>query len=59
MITFFIINLGLVKTYDKMVKSVKNNPDISPQILEEVQDAMKEAADNVADPYHDYMRKSK
>ncbi|SFJ92920.1 MULTISPECIES: hypothetical protein [unclassified Bacillus (in: firmicutes)] len=58
-ITSFLINLGLEKTYKKMLESIKDNINIAPEVLEEIQDAIEEVGDNISDPYHDYMRKTK
>lgn len=57
-ITSLLINLGMKKTYNKMRESMKDTTDISPEIIEEIQDAIEEVGDNIDDPYHDYMKKT-
>ncbi|ECB9405319.1 hypothetical protein FLQ75_13045, partial [Listeria monocytogenes] len=54
-ITSLLINLGLKNTYNKMKKSIEDTSEISPEILEEIQDAIEEVGDNIDDPYQDYM----
>ncbi|EAD5561297.1 TPA: hypothetical protein U0H14_002711, partial [Listeria monocytogenes] len=39
-ITSLLINLGLKNTYNKMKKSIEDTSEISPEILEEIQDAI-------------------
>ncbi|EAG1120243.1 TPA_asm: hypothetical protein GIM83_05400, partial [Listeria monocytogenes] len=56
-ITSLLINLGLKNTYNKMKKSIEDTSEISPEILEEIQDAIEEVGDNIDDPYQDYMKK--
>ncbi|EEO3701349.1 hypothetical protein G6H38_001817 [Listeria monocytogenes] len=56
-ITSLLINLGLKNTYNKMKKSIEDTSEISPDILEEIQDAIEEVGDNIDDPYQDYMKK--
>lgn len=56
-ITSLLINLGLKNTYNKMKKSIDDTSEISPEILEEIQDAIEEVGDNIDDPYQDYMKK--
>lgn len=56
-ITSLLINLGLKNTYNKMKKSIEDTSEISPEILEEIQDAIEEVGDNIDDPYLDYMKK--
>lgn len=56
-ITSLLINLGLKNTYNKMKKSIEDTSEISPGILEEIQDAIEEVGDNIDDPYQDYMKK--
>ncbi|EGP7127965.1 hypothetical protein I0K99_001940, partial [Listeria monocytogenes] len=41
-ITSLLINLGLKNTYNKMKKSIEDTSEISPEILEEIQDAIEE-----------------
>ncbi|HDM9717621.1 TPA: hypothetical protein P0545_002998, partial [Listeria monocytogenes] len=53
-ITSLLINLGLKNTYNKMKKSIEDTSEISPEILEEIQDAIEEVGDNIDDPYQDY-----
>ncbi|HBL8476049.1 TPA: hypothetical protein LTU91_002139, partial [Listeria monocytogenes] len=55
-ITSLLINLGLKNTYNKMKKSIEDTSEISPEILEEIQDAIEEVGDNIDDPYQDYMK---
>lgn len=55
--TSLLINLGLKNTYNKMKKSIEDTSEISPEILEEIQDAIEEVGDNIDDPYQDYMKK--
>lgn len=57
-ITLLLINLGMKKTYNKMRESMKDTTNISPEIIEEIQDAIEEVGDNIDDPYHDYMKKT-
>lgn len=57
-ITSLLINLGLKKTYTKMKKSIKDNTNISSEILEEIEDTIEEVGDNIEDPYHDYMKET-
>ncbi|HDU1153472.1 TPA: hypothetical protein REU67_002726, partial [Listeria monocytogenes] len=45
-ITSLLINLGLKNTYNKMKKSIEDTSEISPEILEEIQDAIEEVGDN-------------
>ncbi|EGI5130652.1 hypothetical protein FFV36_08360, partial [Listeria monocytogenes] len=52
-ITSLLINLGLKNTYNKMKKSIEDTSEISPEILEEIQDAIEEVGDNIDDPYQD------
>ncbi len=40
-----------------MKKSIEDTSEISPEILEEIQDAIEEVGDNIDDPYQDYMKK--
>ncbi|EEO9603518.1 hypothetical protein G6H75_002653 [Listeria monocytogenes] len=56
-ITSLLNNLGLKNTYNKMKKSIEDTSEISPEILEEIQDAIEEVGDNIDDPYQDYMKK--
>ncbi|EAE3623086.1 hypothetical protein QJV15_00010 [Listeria cossartiae subsp. cayugensis] len=56
-ITLLLINLGLKNTYNRMKKSIEDTSEISPEILEEIQDAIEEVGDNIDDPYQDYMKK--
>ncbi|MBC1543316.1 hypothetical protein [Listeria cossartiae] len=56
-ITSLLINLGLKNTYNRMKKSIEGTSEISPEILEEIQDAIEEVGDNIDDPYQDYMKK--
>ncbi|EHQ6911013.1 hypothetical protein KIX26_000875 [Listeria monocytogenes] len=56
-ITSLLINLGLKNTYNKMKKSIEDTSEISPEILEEIQDAIEEVGDNIDDPYQDYIKK--
>ncbi|HAA7627885.1 TPA_asm: hypothetical protein GHD39_01800 [Listeria monocytogenes] len=56
-ITSLLINLGLKNTYNKMKKSIEDTSEISPELLEEIQDAIEEVGDNIDDPYQDYMKK--
>ncbi|EAC4715476.1 hypothetical protein BH819_03410 [Listeria monocytogenes] len=56
-ITSLLINLGLKNTYNKMKKSIEDTSEISPEILEEIQDAIEEVGGNIDDPYQDYMKK--
>ncbi|EDO0894133.1 hypothetical protein FVF84_09795, partial [Listeria monocytogenes] len=46
-ITSLLINLGLKNTYNKMKKSIEDTSEISPEILEEIQDAIEEVGDNI------------
>lgn len=57
-ITSLLINLGLKKTYKKMKESIKNVSNISPEILDEIKEAIEDVGGNIEDPYHDYMKKS-
>ncbi|WP_321386941.1 hypothetical protein [uncultured Enterococcus sp.] len=57
-ITSLLINLGMKKTYNKMRESIKDTTGISPEIIEEIQEAIEEVGDNIDDPYHDYMKKT-
>lgn len=57
-ITSFIINLGLEKTYNRMLKSISSNDNIPPEIVAEIEDTIKEVGENVFDPFHDYMRRT-
>ncbi|MBC1377017.1 hypothetical protein [Listeria innocua] len=56
-ITSLLINLGLKNTYNRMKKSIEGTSEISPEILEEIQDAIEAVGDNIDDPYQDYMKK--
>ncbi|MBC1546353.1 hypothetical protein HCJ27_04480 [Listeria sp. FSL L7-1435] len=56
-ITSLLINLGLKNTYNRMKKSIEGISEISPEILEEIQDAIEAVGDNIDDPYQDYMKK--
>lgn len=57
-ITSLLINLGLKETYNKMKESIKDSKNISPEILEAIEDTIEEVGDNIEDPYHDYMKKT-
>ncbi|MCD2246775.1 hypothetical protein QJV03_02745 [Listeria swaminathanii] len=56
-ITLLLISLGLKNTYNKMKKSIEDTSEISPEILEEIQDAIETVGDNIDNPYQDYMKK--
>ncbi|MBC1388673.1 hypothetical protein HB829_14990, partial [Listeria innocua] len=46
-ITSLLINLGLKNTYNRMKKSIEGTSEISPEILEEIQDAIEAVGDNI------------
>ncbi|MBC2328964.1 hypothetical protein [Listeria swaminathanii] len=56
-ITLLLISLGLKNTYNKMKKSIEDTSELSPEILEEIQDAIETVGDNIDNPYQDYMKK--
>lgn len=57
-ITSFIINLGLKKTYNKMLESISSNDNIPSEIVAEIEETIKEVGENVSNQYHDYMRRT-
>ncbi|MGC6769755.1 hypothetical protein ACYSNR_15585 [Enterococcus sp. LJL128] len=49
-----ILSLGLVKSFNQVKESIADRTDIDGQILLEIQEAISEAEENIANPYHDY-----
>lgn len=49
-----IVSLGLEKSFNKAKESISNNKNIDPKILQEIEEAIEDTGDNIANPYYDY-----
>lgn len=45
------VNLGLVKTYEKVKETLNSNKEIKDEILMEIKDCVDENGDDISDPY--------
>ena len=46
-----VVNLGLVKTYQKIIDSIKNRENMSIEIYQEIQDCIAENGNDISNPY--------
>lgn len=50
-ITYIVANIGLVKTYEKIIYSLENDQQIDKEIAQEIQDFIDESKGDIANPY--------
>ncbi|MBC1987436.1 hypothetical protein HCB44_08015 [Listeria sp. FSL L7-0229] len=49
-----IVSLGLEKSFNKAKESIAENKDIDKKILQEIQEAIDDTGEHIANPYYDY-----
>ncbi|MBC1461253.1 hypothetical protein HB791_10720 [Listeria welshimeri] len=49
-----IVSLGLEKSFNKAKESISNNKNIDKNILQEIQEAIEDTGEHIANPYYDY-----
>lgn len=49
-----IVSLGLEKSFNKAKESISENKDIDKKILQEIQEAIDDTGEHIANPYYDY-----
>lgn len=48
-----MVSLGLEKSFNKAKESIVEDENIEPKILKEIQEAIDDTGDNIANPYYD------
>lgn len=58
MILSIVVNLGLEQCYNTIKESIKNNNQISPEIMMEILETIEETGDHIKNPYYDLEKRS-